>query len=372
MIGRARIAARILLTLAVAACAFGVGAQGASAAMKKGFFGETTHDGASVFPVYRDLGVQYFQTQLRWERVAASGPPANPTDPNDPAYAWPRDLDQTIQEAAATGIRVAIMPTGSPAWANGGHPEFGWAPLNPQDYANFVVAASRRYPSVRHWMIWGEPTRGDSFMPTVGQTNESATRLTPAQAETPRRYARLLDAAYVALKGESRSNRVIGGMSYTLGQIKALNWIKYLRLPNGRPPRMDLYGHNPFPYRLPKLRQRPSPDGRVDVGDLPRLLDAIDRYLKPRGTKLRLWLSEFTIATARDVAFQDNFVSPETAAKWTSAALRVSRQLRRVEMFSWFRLYDQPERSDGALVSHLGLLFADGTPKPGYAAFKNG
>jgi len=43
-----------------------------------------------------------------------------------------------------------------------------------------------------------------------------------------------------------------------------------------------------------------------------------------------------------------------------------------VETFSWFRLYDQPERSDGALVSHLGLLFADGTPKPGYAAFKNG
>jgi len=114
--GRARIAARMLLTLAVAACAFGVGAQGASAAMKKGFFGETTHDGASVFPIYRDLGVQ---TQLRWERVAASGPPANPTDPGLRVATRARP---TIQEAAANGIRVAIMPTGSPAWATAAIP----------------------------------------------------------------------------------------------------------------------------------------------------------------------------------------------------------------------------------------------------------
>ena len=40
-----------------------------------------------------------------------------------------------------------------------------WAPHNPQDYANFAIAAARRYPSVHLWMIWGEPSRAPDFEP---------------------------------------------------------------------------------------------------------------------------------------------------------------------------------------------------------------
>ena len=46
----------------------------------------------------------------------------------------------------------------APGWANGGH-EPHWAPTDPGDFADFAVAASRRYPGVRYWMIWGEPSK---------------------------------------------------------------------------------------------------------------------------------------------------------------------------------------------------------------------
>ena len=45
------------------------------------------------------------------------------------------------------------------------------------------------------------------------------------QAEAPRLYARILDAAYGALKGVSRRNLVIGGDTFTTGDIKTGQWM---------------------------------------------------------------------------------------------------------------------------------------------------
>ena len=123
----------------------------------------TMPDGTSAFPVYRELGVQVLQTQLSWATTAPQRP-ANPTNPADPAYVWPQALEQAIAEATRYHIQVAIMVKGAPGWSNGGR-DPSWAPENPADYANFVAAASRRYPSVRYWMIWGEPERPGNFNP---------------------------------------------------------------------------------------------------------------------------------------------------------------------------------------------------------------
>ena len=69
--------------------------------------------------------------------------------------------------------------------------------------------------------------------------------LTPAQRRGPESYAQILDDSYVALKNVSSENMVIGGNSFSGGDIRPLAFIKALRLPNGKPPRMDYYGHNP-------------------------------------------------------------------------------------------------------------------------------
>ena len=93
-------------------------------------------------------------------------------------------------------------------------------------------------------MIWGEPTRRFNFKPLIPETRDRP--LTRRMKKAPHHYARILDAAYGALKRRSRRNIVIGGNSFTTGDVSPLNWIRNLRLPNGKPPRLDLYGHNPF------------------------------------------------------------------------------------------------------------------------------
>src|SRR4051812_11536328 len=51
--------------------------------------------GRSPVPLYHKLGVDYFQYQLVWSRIAQSRP-AHPKNPNDPAYVWPKTLDDFI------------------------------------------------------------------------------------------------------------------------------------------------------------------------------------------------------------------------------------------------------------------------------------
>src|SRR4051794_12399684 len=63
--------------------------------LKKAIWGPIEVGGQSQFPVYRDLGVGIFQKQLSWNRVATRRP-ADPRNPNDPAYSWPTDIDRAI------------------------------------------------------------------------------------------------------------------------------------------------------------------------------------------------------------------------------------------------------------------------------------
>jgi hypothetical protein len=51
------------------------------------------------------------------------------------------------------------------------------------------------------------------------------------------KYAAILDDSYGALKGVSARNLVIGGGTFTTGDISALNWLKNLRLSDGKAPR---------------------------------------------------------------------------------------------------------------------------------------
>ena len=209
--------------------------------MKKSIWGPVQVDGLSQFPIYTDLGVGLYQYTLDWASIALTRP-ANPRDPSDSAYSWPSELDRAILDAQERGIRVSVLLSRAPSWANGGRGA-QWAPRRPRDMANFAAAAARRYPAVRHWMIWGEPSKTSRFQPLVKATGRHLSR---RQKRGPRLYARMLDASYAALKRENRRNIVIGGNTWTGGEVVPLNFIKAMRLPNGRRPRMDLYGHNPF------------------------------------------------------------------------------------------------------------------------------
>ena len=167
---RADTARSQLLALgAVALLATRGAAPTAQASVLKGIWGPAERNGVSLFPIYRELGDTLFEEDLHWNAIAKRRP-NNPRNPSSPAYVWPAEVSSAVARAKHYDMQVALQIIGSPRWANGGRPP-RWAPRRPSDFADFAIAASRRYPSVHLWMIWG--TRACSTPPT-GRSRASA------------------------------------------------------------------------------------------------------------------------------------------------------------------------------------------------------
>ncbi|MCX6389974.1 MAG: hypothetical protein NT122_04970 [Solirubrobacterales bacterium] len=304
---------------------------------KKAIWGPSTINGKSAFPTYKRLGVGIYSIAIDW-RLVARRRPKHPRDPRDPAYVWNDRVKDSIVEARLNGIRVNAEIIHAPAWANGGHSR-NYAPLKASDYADFAVAAARRFPKVHMWMIWGEPSRRFQFMPYDAQDKSSMSKgLNARQARGPQKYAQLLDAAYGALKGLDASNLIIGGNTYTSGDIRANLWIRYMKLPNGN-----------------------------EFSDLGRLKDVVNNYLAvPNGKRaIPLFLSEWCIPTGPDKEFNYQ-VSEATQAKWINSAFRiVNADNSFIYALGWIHLQDSKNVSSG-------LLDASGREKLGFEAFMNG
>jgi hypothetical protein len=312
----------------------------------------------SAFPVYRRLGVDVFQYQIHWDEVAPIRP-AHPRDPDDPAYDW-GDVDLVASEAKRYGIGLAILIQRAPRWANGGRSPI-WAPRGrrgAREFANFAYAASKRLPSVHVWMIWGEAARVENFRP-----------LPVNKPRGPRIYARILDASYASLKRARRSNIVVGGMTLNGGTVMPTLFARYMKLPNGRPPRMDLWGHNPFDGRFPNLADPPI--GRFrgfnDIDTFHREIRAV--YRRGHRKVPRLWLSEWTVISGRPSSIFLGFhVSLRAQARWLRAAYRIARRTRYVAALGWFTLLDEPPGPGNA---NWGLMRVDGRPKPSFNAYRH-
>ncbi|MCW3016776.1 MAG: hypothetical protein JWO02_3868 [Solirubrobacterales bacterium] len=314
--------------------------------------GNTLPNGTSAFPTYKRLGVDVLQVQLSWAGTAATRP-ADPRDPNDPAYAWPKALDTAVAGAQASGISVALLVRQTPGWANGGQ-SVARVPTDVSDYADFLVAAAKRYPGVRRWMIWGEPTREGNFEPM------------PANKPTgPRRYAQLLDASYGALKGVSKRNVVIGGMTWTLGLVTPVDFVRWMRLPNGKAPRLDYYGHNPYSTRFPNIASPTYYKGLIDISDVDTLHKLLKRAYPQKTPKL--WLSEFSIADKKNRAF-DFAVSRTEQARWLTAAYKLAASQSYVAGLGWYTLVDEPRTVKDAITN--GLLTDTGAEKPAFKAYQ--
>lgn len=351
---------RLAAVLAVLLLVIAADAQAVT--MKKGLYSTYAPEDAGKL---KQLGVTLNTRGLLWADVALRRPDS-PTDPADPAYNWPSELDAAISTNDALGIDTSLQVIYAPEWANGGRPR-SFRPSSARDYANFIAAAAKRYPSVRLWQIWGEVNGGPYAWQPQPTGIRFKTKLTREQRHEPEFYARMLDASYVALKSVNRNNKVIGGMTvagaYYSPATPPATWTKYMRLPNGKRPRMDLFGHNPMLFaRRPDLTQGPRFAGWRDMSDLDTTIREIDRYFP--GRKLPIFVSEFAIW---DKPGGLNWhVNRPTQARWTRLALGIARRSKRVHTFSWASLRDVPA------YPGWGLLDKRGDRKPAFRAFADG
>lgn len=351
----------------------------AAGAPVKAIWGPPQIGGVSQFPVFQDLGADLLEYPVSWNAVAPSRP-ANPTDPADPAYRWPADLDLAVAEGQRTGIGILVLVLGTPSWAQREGLEPRHPPTNVGDYAQFMEALARRYPSIRHFMVWGEPIRNANYdLAATGdkkrnvKPGEKAGSVLPRTTPELRRqvgaYARMVDATWLRLKALNRANLVIGGNTTTDGDIDPFNWVKWMRLPSGKPPRMDLFGHNPFGTRGPDLKKTQIRRGSADFSDLDDYLPWIKRWQQRGGRngKLRLFVSEYTAPT--DVtSYEFNYhVTRALQAKWLAAAWKIAKQ-QKLYGLGWIGLYDLTRPGGGE--SRTGLIDGQGVKKPAYDVFK--
>jgi hypothetical protein len=328
----------------------------------KGMWGPAYRNGVSLFPIYRALGVRLYEDDLHWNAIARRAP-RDSRNPNDPRYVWPKEVTRAVAEAKRYGIQVALQIIGTPRWANGGRRP-NWAPRYAGNFSNFATAAARRYPRVHLWMVWGEPMRRKNWQPLTPAKPFAS--LNTRQKVAPHKYAEMLDATFEALHAVNPANKVIGGMTDTTGELTPQQWIENMRLPDGRPPRLDMYGHNPFSVRAPNLNNPLSPFQQYDFSDVARLADLVAKNLgTPMNPAPPLFLSEWTIPTAPDREF-NYYVDPRLQAMWITDAFRVLRQRPDIFMLGWIHLFDLPPYYTG------GLIRADGRKKPGYYAWKVG
>ncbi len=138
-----------------------------------------------------------------------------------------------------------------------------------------------------------------------------------------------------------------------------------MRLPNGRPPRLDWYGHNPFSTRFPDLSDGPIPGGFRDISDLDLFSREVARVYPRRRPKL--WLSEYVIQSDHGSTEFNVFVSKKGQVQWLTGAYKVANSLRSVAGLGWLALQDA---SESRLSTNYGLMKADGTLKPSFYAFR--
>jgi hypothetical protein len=320
------------------------------------------HNGRSILPELRRLGVRVWSSGISWAQIAPTRP-ANPTSPDDPAYQWPKNLDGFLTAARADGIDPVLFVNGFPAWSNGGR-DPSWAPKDPRDYADFMAAAVRRYPQVRRWVAFSEPGNYVNFKPQ-GDTGRRA----------PRLYARLLDAAYGSMHAARRNVIVIGGNVHPAGSNDATTtapdtFLRNMVLPNGRRPRLDMFGINPYTER-PVNMALPKRPLRVDFDDLDWLERQLDR-LWP-GRHLRLFVDEFGWNTEHEAQGWLYYVPRQKQAADLPKAYAAAARLGRVDTLCQFRLYDAPPDRNGAqwLNWTSGLRTWNGLQKPAWKTFKH-
>jgi hypothetical protein len=144
----------------------------------------------------------------------------------------------------------------------------------------------------------------------------------------------MLDGAYTKLKAASKLNKVIGGQSTN---ANVASWVSKLKLPNGKAPRMDFYGHDISGSKPPTKKSLQALEKRV--GDH------------------KLFLSPVHLT-----------LSPAKQAAWIKAALKVTKADKNVYTFGYKALIDD----SNVPSTYKGLLDVNGEKKAAFTAFKNG
>jgi hypothetical protein len=384
-------------------------------------------DPVRTLETLRRLGVDRVRVYMGWNAIAPSARsrtrPARFDAANPAAYpaaGW-TSYDTIVRDAQARGIGVDLTVGGpAPLWARG----TDVPPRTPLNYAQvwkpsakefgqFVRAVASRYsghytppgltrpePRVSFWSIWNEPNYGSDLAPQA--IDYSTVEV------SPNLYRGLLDAAWGALHqaghgadtilfGESAPRGITTGDNP--GNFSGMVPLRFLRAlycvdssfhrlqgqaaaARGCPTRGSsgsFAAAHPVLFRASGFAAHLYPQGGLppnfvipdepdyaDLASLPSLEKALDRAVSAYGParQLPVYSTEFGLQTNPPEKIIKT-TTPANAAYYLNWAEYISWRDPRVRSWDQYLLTDPPS---GSFAS--GLEFANGTPKPGFFAYR--
>ena len=309
-------------------------------------WGLSTADKNRSVAALTDLRARWVHMTLYWDE-------AEPTEGSyDPATF--ADLDEAIGLARAAGLRVFVGVSRSPAWARpAGSTRPVEPPTDPADLASFMRYAAARYAGeVVGWEVWNEPNH-----PFFWYSSE----------QDPADYVPLLKAAYPAIKsGDPGAKVLFAGIAFNDYQYMEG---AYAALPDlGR--YFDVLPVHPYSYNAPPEQVKRNADGRMTRDSFPAYRE-VRKTLADHGDGAKpIWLTEIGWAECEfpEVWCLD---SEATVADYLTRAFRYIEQDPYVTVALWYNLRDSywaPDANDW--TNSLGLMRADFSQKPAYAAFR--
>jgi hypothetical protein len=320
-----------------------------------------------------------------WRAVAPSLP-AEAQNPADPAYGFAR-VDHAVEGAAAHGLDVLLTITSAPAYAEGPDrpadaPGGTWKP-DPGAFADFATAVATRYsgsfaglPRVRYYQAWNEPNLSVHLTP----------QYEGGSAASPSNYRQMLNAFFAAVKGVRPDNQVVTAGTAPYGdppggdRVRPLIFWRDVLCLRGRKLKdeacptkadFDILAHHPINTSGGPRRSAVDPDdaSTPDFKNVVRTLRAAERA-KNVGTKgphplwaTELWWDSNPPDTVEGVPIRKHarYIEEALYILWKQGA-RVVINLQLQD----YRFDSQDPYAD----TSTGVLFADGSPKPAYTAFR--
>ena len=385
---------------------------------------------AATLNTIKALGATEVRMFVPWGTIAPTKKPSkrfNGADPADYAAANWGPYDAAVALAHQDGIGVMFdVVNPAPTWAQAaGAPsnlQFrgGWKP-SAAAFGQFMRALGTRYsghytpagnngplPRVGVWSIWNEPNYGPSLSP---QSNGPTIQLAAAS------YRALLNAGYAGLKatghggdtilfGETAPHGYSNGGDFS--GVAPLEFIRGLycldshlhelrgslaaanSCPTTAAGSRAFRGQNPLLFRAAGFAAHPYAQGTppnrslsvpgqddadfADLADIGKLESTLDTANRAYGshTRFPIWSTEYGFQTSPpehpDAARHIYAVSPATAAVYINWAEYISYKNSRIRSFDQYLLSDPPGPDGDNFAS--GLEFANGSRKPGYAAYQ--
>ncbi len=296
----------------------------------------------------KKLGVTWVRFDVDWALVQ----PNNAT-----TYDWSA-YDRVVAAVNAAGLHGLGIIDYTPSWAQGAtHTGVQVPPANDAAYATFAAAVAARYaPQGMHdWEIWNEPNWKSFWSPSPN-----------AYA-----YSAMLRAAYPAIHQADPSATVIAaGLSGTGSNGKDIDATAFLEemYAGGAKGSFDAIAMHP--YTFPRL----ATDDDANSWQQMYILHAIMAANSDGGKKI--WITEYgaptqgfgaTATQAGPARGGVDHVSEATQATLVTAAVKAYDTLPFAGPFFWYDYQDVPGSSAEATY---GLVSADGTAKPAYAAYQ--